>query len=203
MGPAATPWRPVGGVVAVVNPRGALGEFATRGQESHMRQHRELLLAILLVCLVVLVSPLSAPSQTAPSAPSQTVPSAPSQTVPSAPSQTVPSAPSQTVPTSQSTSSATDTAPAAFPSRGAPALAPALTAKDIQGLDVFGSDGQQVGKIAKVNVTDGTVRDVEVQSVGFLGFFSKTYLLPADKLSKKGGRVELSMTSGQARQFIK
>ena len=160
-----------------------------------MRQHRELLLALLLVCLVVLVSPVSVPSQTAPSAPSQTVPSAPSQTVPSAPS--------QTVPTSQSTSSATDTAPAAFPSRGAPALAPALTAKDIQGLDVFGSDGQQVGKIAKVNVTDGTVRDVEVQSVGFLGFFSKTYLLPAEKLNKKGGRVELSMTSEQAKQFVK
>jgi hypothetical protein len=78
-----------------------------------------------------------------------------------------------------------------------------LTAKDIQGLDVFGSDGQQVGKIAKVNVTDGTVREVEVQSIGFLGFFSKTYLLPAEKLNKKGGRVELSMTSEQAKKFAK
>jgi sporulation protein YlmC with PRC-barrel domain len=141
-----------------------------------MRQHREFLLAILLACLVVLVSPLSAPSQTAPT---------------------------QTAPTSQSTSAATDTAPAALPSRGASPVAPALTARDIQGLDVFGSDGQQVGKIAKVNVTDGAVRNVEVQSVGFLGFFSKTYLLPAEKLNKKGGRVELSMTSEQAKQFVK
>jgi len=136
-----------------------------------MRQHRELLLAMLLACLVVLVSPLSAPSQTAS--------------------------------TSQSASPSTDPAPAALPSRGASPLAPALTAKDIQGLDVFGSDGQQVGKIAKVNVTDGTVRDVEVQSIGFLGFFSKTYLLPAEKLNKKGGRVELSMTSEQAKKFAK
>ena len=136
-----------------------------------MRQHRELLLAILLACLVVSVSSLSAPSQTAP--------------------------------TSQSASPPTDPAPAALPSRDASPVAPVLTAKDIQGLDVFGSDGQQVGKIAKVNVTDGTVRDVEVQSIGFLGFFSKTYLLPAEKLNKKGGRVELSMTSEQAKRFAK
>lgn len=136
-----------------------------------MRQPRNLLQATLPVCLMLLVSPLSAPAQTAPA--------------------------------SQSTSSSMDTAPAALPPRGASPIAPALTAKDIQGLDVFGSDGQQVGKIAKVNVTDGTVRNVEVQSVGFLGFFSKTYLLPAEKLNKKGGRVELSMTSEQAKQFVK
>jgi len=105
------------------------------------------------------------------------------------------SAPAQTASTSQSAAPSMDAAPAA--------VAPALSAKDIQGLDVFGSDGQQVGKIAKVNVTDGAVRNVEVQSVGFLGFFSKTYLLPAEKLNKKGGRVELSMTSEQAKQFVK
>jgi protein-disulfide isomerase len=135
-----------------------------------MRQPRDLLQAILSVCLVLLVSPLAAPAQTAPA--------------------------------SQPTSAPMATAPAA-PSRAASPVAPALTAKDIQGLDVFGSDGQQVGKIAKVNVTDGTIREVEVQSIGFLGFFSKTYLLPAEKLNKKGGRVELSMTSEQAKQFVK
>ena len=136
-----------------------------------MRQPRDLLQAILSVCLVLLVSPVAAPAQTAPA--------------------------------SQSTSAPMDTPPAALPSRAASPVAPALTAKDIQGLDVFGSDGQQVGKIAKVNVTDGTVREVVVQSIGFLGFFSKTYLLPAEKLNKKGGRVELSMTSEQAKQFVK
>ena len=109
------------------------------------------------------------------------------------------SAPCQTASTSQSAAPSMDAAP----SPGAAPVAPALTAKDIQGLDVFGSDGQQVGKIAKVNVADGAVRNVEVQSVGFLGFFSKTYLLPAEKLNKKGGRVELSMTSEQAKQFVK
>src|SRR5262252_8083816 len=107
-----------------------------------MRNHRDLLLTIPLVCVVVLATPLSAPAQTAS--------------------------------TSQSAAPSSDAAPTV--------VAPALSAKDIQGLDVFGSDGQQVGKIAKVNVTDGAVRNVEVQSVGFLGFFSKTYLLPAEKL---------------------
>ena len=83
-------------------------------------------------------------------------------------------------------------------------VAPAVSAKDIQGLDVFGSDGQQVGKVAKVNtVADGNVKDVEVQSSGFLGFFSKTYVVPADKLNKKGGRIELSMTSDQAKQLMR
>ena len=77
--------------------------------------------------------------------------------------------------------------------------APSLAPKDLQGLDVFGSEGQQLGKVAKVNVaTDGKVKDVEVQSGGFLGFFRTTYVVPAEKLAKKAGRIELSMTSEQA-----
>lgn len=85
-----------------------------------------------------------------------------------------------------------------------PGPAPTFVTKEIEGLDVFGSDGQQVGKVVKVNlVADGKVKDVEVQSRGFLGFFSKTYVVPAEKLNKKGGRVDLSMTSEQARQFAK
>ena len=82
--------------------------------------------------------------------------------------------------------------------------APIVIAKELQGLNVFGSEGQLVGKIAKVNVLpDGKVKDVEIQSRGFLGFFSKTYVIPTDKLNKKGGRVDLSMTSEQAKQQAK
>jgi hypothetical protein len=105
---------------------------------------------------------------------------------------------------------AQSTTPAPSPTAGAatsatPAAAPSpLVASEIQGLDVFGRDGQQLGKVAKVNVVaDGKVKDVEVQSGGFLGFFSKTYVVPGDQLSKKGGRVELSMTSEQAKQFAR
>ena len=47
------------------------------------------------------------------------------------------------------------------------------------------------------------VTNVEVQSPGILGFFSKTYVVPAEKLNKKGDRVELSMTSDEAKQLAK
>ena len=83
-------------------------------------------------------------------------------------------------------------------------VAPGLTAKDLEGVDVFGSDGQKIGKVAKVNaLADGKVTNVEVQSPGILGFFSKTYVVPAEKLSKKDNRVELSMTSDEAKQLAK
>lgn len=85
-----------------------------------------------------------------------------------------------------------------------PASTPSLSPKDLQGFDVFGSEGQQLGKVAKVNVApDGKVKDVEVQSGGFLGFFKTTYIVPAEKLGKKAGRIELSMTSEQAKQLAR
>ena len=83
-----------------------------------------------------------------------------------------------------------------------PPAASTLVAKEIEGLVVFGADGQQLGKVAKVNVTaDGSVTDVEVRSVGFLGLFSRTYVVPAEKLNRRGGRLDLLMTSEQAKQF--
>ncbi|MGH6816756.1 MAG: PRC-barrel domain-containing protein [Hyphomicrobiaceae bacterium] len=98
--------------------------------------------------------------------------------------------------------------PAPPPAVTAPApIAPAspmLTAKELEGLAVFGSEGQQLGKVAKVNVKpDGNVKDVEVHSSGFLGFFGKTYIVPVEKFNKKGGRIELSMTSEQAKQYVR
>ena len=77
-------------------------------------------------------------------------------------------------------------------------------AKDLEGKDAFSSDSQQLGKVAKANtLADGNVKDIEIQSSGFLGFFSKTYVVPADKASVKGGRVEVSMTSDQVKQLAK
>jgi sporulation protein YlmC with PRC-barrel domain len=93
------------------------------------------------------------------------------------------------------------TAPAASPVK---TVAPAFTAKDLEGVDVFGSEGQQIGNVAKVNALPyGKVTNVEVQSQGIFGFFSKTYVVPAEKLSKKDGRVELSITSVEAKQLAK
>jgi sporulation protein YlmC with PRC-barrel domain len=101
-------------------------------------------------------------------------------------------------PSPQSPPSAPPTA--AAPSQPPAIPLPALTAKDLEGLDVFGSEGQQLGKVTKVNMsTDGKVKDVEVQTQGFLGFFRTTYVVPVEKLSKKAGRIDLSMTTEQAK----
>jgi sporulation protein YlmC with PRC-barrel domain len=78
------------------------------------------------------------------------------------------------------------------------------TAKDLEGKDAFSSDGQQVGKVTKVEVlADGNVKAVEIQSSGFLGFFSTTYVVPVDKVSVKGGRVDVSMTSDQVKKLTR
>jgi hypothetical protein len=84
------------------------------------------------------------------------------------------------------------------------ATVPALKAKDLEGLDAFGSDGQQVGKVVKVNVMpDGNVKDAEIHSSGFFGFFSTAYIVPADKLSVKGGRVAISLSSEEVKKLTK
>jgi hypothetical protein len=81
---------------------------------------------------------------------------------------------------------------------------PTFKAKDLEGLDAFGSDGQQVGKVVKVNVLpDGNAKDAEIRSSGFFGFFSTAYIVPADKLSVKGGRAAISMTSEEVKKLAK
>jgi len=81
--------------------------------------------------------------------------------------------------------------------------APALSAKDLDGLAVFCSDGKQIGNVTKVTESEGKVTGVEVTSPGFFGFMATTYSVPADKLSTKDGRVDLSMTSGEAAKLAK
>jgi sporulation protein YlmC with PRC-barrel domain len=104
-------------------------------------------------------------------------------------------APGSSTPTPSAPSA---TAPAAPP---APVVAP-LNAKELEGLDVFSSGGQQLGKVSKVTtLPDGKVKEIEVQSGGFLGMFKTTYRVPADKVAKKGGRIELSMTTDQAKSL--
>jgi hypothetical protein len=101
---------------------------------------------------------------------------------------------------------ATTATPGAAPATTASPVAtvPALKAKDLEGLDAFGSDGQQVGKVVKVNaLPDGNAKDAEIHSSGFFGFFSTAYIVPADKLSVKGGRVAISMTSEEVKKLTK
>lgn len=103
----------------------------------------------------------------------------------------------------QTTTTPPGTAPAT-PTTPGPAAAPGPAAKDLEGRDVFGSDAQQIGKVTKVEtMPDGKVKGIEVHSSGFFGFFSTAYVVPAEKINLKSGRVELSMTSDQAKQFVK
>jgi sporulation protein YlmC with PRC-barrel domain len=124
----------------------------------------------------------------------------------------LPSSPAfaQATPTEPAPSSSSPgTPPAAAAPTPAPPVAsapaaPMLPAKGLDGMDVFSSDGQQVGKVVKVNViAEGKVKDVEVHSSGFFGFFSSAYVLPADKLTIKGGRLDVAMTSEQVKQSQK
>ena len=85
-----------------------------------------------------------------------------------------------------------------------PAPPPGPKARDYQGLDVFGSDSQQIGKVVKASETpDGKVSDIEIHSSGFFGYFAKVYVVPAAKTTVKSGRVELAATSDEAKQWLK
>jgi sporulation protein YlmC with PRC-barrel domain len=102
-------------------------------------------------------------------------------------------------PMGQEAQKKTETTPPAAPQTAA--IKPALTASDLKGLDVFDSAGQEIGKVTKVNQMDGQVKTVEVQSGGLFGYFRKTYIVPVNTLKKDGGRIGLSMTSNQAKQY--
>lgn len=114
----------------------------------------------------------------------------------------------------QAAAPATDTAPAQAVAASIPAKAepPAQSAapvqvaassadKDLLGLDVFGSEGQQIGKVSKVDEANGKLSSIEVQSKGYIGFFKKTYVVPADAIKAKAGRIDLSITSERVAQL--
>lgn len=148
-------------------------------------------LALLLALFLTTWDARDGVAQTTTTEQGSTPPSAPAAT-PSTPgpAATPPGAP----PTTQSTPSPVAT----------PVAAPGPKAKDLEGRDVFGSDAQQIGKVTKVEtMPDGKVKGIEVHSSGFFGFFSTAYVVPAEKINLKSGRVELSMTSEQAKQFVK
>ena len=113
-----------------------------------------------------------------------------------------PSSPNQNTPAPSQPSSPAAAAPA--PTSSATVAAPPFNAKELEGLDVFSSGGQQLGKVTKVTtLQDGKLGNIEVQSKGFLGMFKTTYVVPADKVTKKGGRIELSMTTEQAKSLTR
>jgi sporulation protein YlmC with PRC-barrel domain len=144
----------------------------------------------------VAAAPMPAPAS---APPAQTpVAATPAQAVTSttpAPQATAAPAPANTAPPSAQPGSTAASSPVT--------LTPTLSAVDIQGLDVFGSEGQQVGRVTRVNQADGAVKSIDVQSNGFFGFFKKTYEIPATAVKKNGAKIELSMTSSEATRNMK
>ena len=65
---------------------------------------------------------------------------------------------------------------------------------DLDGYEVFSSEGHKVGEVTRVNMRAGNVHGVEVRSPGYWGYFKKTYLLPASKLTLGRGRLDVAMT---------
>ena len=48
-----------------------------------------------------------------------------------------------------------------------------------EGLPVFGSDGGRIGRVSKTNLSDGKLRSIEVEARRSVGYFKKTYVVPA------------------------
>jgi sporulation protein YlmC with PRC-barrel domain len=115
-----------------------------------------------------------------------------------------PAAPTQPA---QTQAPAKDAAPAqaaaaAVPDKvGTPAQAVKDEDKTLVGLDVFSSEGQQIGKVSKVDQSNGKPASIVVESKGFLGYFKKTYVVPADAIKTKAGRIDLSITGERIAQL--
>ena len=150
--------------------------------------------AALTIMLSVSLGVMCLQAQTSSEQPSPTNP-APSPQPPPAPAVTPPE-PSQQPPPAPA---ATPPAPVAAP---APAPPAGPKARDLQGLDVFGSDGKLIGRVLKATeLSGGVAGDLEVHSQGFFGYFASVYVVPANKAALKNGRVELSVNSEQAKQW--
>ncbi|SDP63681.1 PRC-barrel domain-containing protein [Filomicrobium insigne] len=161
-------------------------------------------------------APAAAPSEPAAAPAEEPAPTEPAEKAaePAATPSEPAAAPAEEAAPSEPAEKAED--PAATPSEPAPAeapaekaetppAAPALTASDVDGLNVVDSAGKELGRVVGVNEADGKVSSVEVETSGILGsgFFATTYVLPIDKISKDGDKLTASVTSKEAEQFKK
>jgi hypothetical protein len=96
------------------------------------------------------------------------------------------------------------TTTAQSPTTGSVASEATPSAKELEGAQAFTSDHQELGKVVRTyTAPDGKVKDVEIASAGYFGFFKKNYLVPIEKVALKAGRVELSITNDQAQSLAK
>lgn len=68
----------------------------------------------------------------------------------------------------------------------------------LNGLPVYSSDGQQIGKVIQVRVADGRVNAVRAELSGNLGIGGKTIEIPAARFKSNADRIVLSITAEEA-----
>jgi hypothetical protein len=73
-------------------------------------------------------------------------------------------------------------------------------AKTIEGLPIYSSDGEEVGRVASVDAgADGSIKAVRAEIDGFLGLGTGMVTILSDQFAHKGDRLVLSQTADEVR----
>lgn len=107
-----------------------------------------------------------------------------------------PAAAPSTMPSDQSASLAPGTL---HEIKGDTATAPGLniSAKDLSGMDIYGTDGKKIGDVKKVlGDNSNSIKAVTMDVGGFLGIGAREVVLPIDKVQKgtEKDRLQVSMS---------
>jgi hypothetical protein len=70
------------------------------------------------------------------------------------------------------------------------------------GSPVFSSDGQQLGQVIQVAMSDGQLRAVRAELGDALGIGTATVVIGAEVLERKSDRLEITMTAGQVKDVL-
>jgi len=69
---------------------------------------------------------------------------------------------------------------------------------DLTGLEVYSSDDQKLGTVAKAEANaEGKVESIQIDIGGFLGIGQKTVEISADQFTQVDDRVELTLTADE------
>jgi hypothetical protein len=73
-------------------------------------------------------------------------------------------------------------------------------AKTIEGLPIYSSDGEEVGRVATVDAgADGSIKAVRAEIEGFLGLGTGMVTILSDQFEHKDDRIVLSQTADEVR----
>lgn len=81
-----------------------------------------------------------------------------------------------------------------------------INAKDLSGMDIYGSDGKKIGDVDKVlGDSSNSIRAVTADVGGFLGIGSREVVIPVEKLQKgtEKNRLQVSLTKDEIQKLDK